>query len=89
MRTAASSIKSANATPIRFREDYDRLDHVVERALDELGGDAAELRRLLASRYPAPASMPPAEAALFAVRKLSPRIGDELMDGARHHDRAA
>ncbi len=70
-------------------DDYDRLDRAVERALgDTFGQDAPELRQLIATRYPVATSMPASEAALFAVRKLSPSIADTLLERTRHHYRA-
>jgi hypothetical protein len=70
-------------------DDYERLDRAVERALgDTFGADAEELRHLITTRYPSATSMPAAEAALFAVRHLSPSIADALLDRARHHYRA-
>src|SRR5947209_7936921 len=71
-------------------DDDDRLEHAVERALgDTFGSDAKELGHLITSRHPAGTAMPLAEAVLFAVRNLSSRIGDELLDRARHYYRAS
>ena len=71
-------------------DDYERLDRAVEHALgDTFGQDAKELRQLITTRYPPATSMPAAEAALFAVRSLSPSIADALLDRARHHYRRA
>jgi len=71
-------------------DDYERLDRAVERALgDTFGQDASELRRLITTRYPVATSMPASEAALFAVRNLSPGIADALLDRARHYYRAS
>ena len=70
-------------------DDYDRLDQAVERALgDTFGQDAPELRQLITTRYPVATSMPASEAALFAVRNLSPSIADTLLERTRHHYRA-
>jgi len=70
-------------------DDYERLDRAVERALGEtFGSDAEELRRLITARYPSATSMPAAEATLFAVRSLSARVGDAVLDLAGLHYRA-
>jgi len=70
-------------------DDYERLDRAVERALDEtFGSDAEELCSLLTARYPSVTSMPAAEETLFAVRCLSPSIGDALLDRGREHYRS-
>ena len=69
-------------------DDYDRLDQAVERAYrDVFGsiGDPRGLREMLVSRYASPTAMPPAQAALHAVRELKDSIADDVLERARRY----
>jgi hypothetical protein len=68
--------------------DEARLDRAVERAyLDVFGqrGETQALRELLLSRHPATTVMPPAQAALMAVRHLGATAADQVLERARLH----
>ena len=69
-------------------EDYERFDRAVDRAYGEVfgtGGDAEALRELLASSYRSTTLMPPAQAALLALRELPQCVADTVLERARHH----
>jgi hypothetical protein len=71
-------------------DDYDRLDRAVERAYTDVfgvDGDAEGFRALLLSGSAASAVMPSAEAALLALRGVSARTADAVLERARHHYR--
>jgi hypothetical protein len=69
-------------------EDYDRLDHAVDRAYRDVfgpGGDPGSLRALLVARHSARTIMPPAQAALEVLRGLNDTLADAVLERARHH----
>jgi hypothetical protein len=69
-------------------DDYDRLDRAVDRAYADVfgpAGEAAALRELLLSRQAPGPEMPAAEAALLAIRQLSDRTADAVLDRARRY----
>jgi len=50
------------------------------------GRDAGFLRRAFLARYPRPAAMPDAQAAILAAREFAPTAAaDALLDRVRHH----
>lgn len=72
-------------------EDYERLDAAVDRAYRDVFGDGADtdtLRQLLVAQPSAAASMPPAQAALVALRDVRGDIADAVLARAReyYHD---
>jgi MEDS: MEthanogen/methylotroph, DcmR Sensory domain len=69
-------------------EDYGRLEEAVDHAYADVfgrSGDGAALRRLMTARCPSAPEMPPGESALLALRELSPRLADLVLERARHH----
>lgn len=67
-------------------EDDERLDAAVDRAYRDVVGDRADtatLRRLLVSQPSAAAAMPPAHAALVALRDVRGDIADAVLTRAR------
>lgn len=69
-------------------DDYDRLDTAVARAYDETfgtGEDSDVLRRLMATAAPVETVMPEAQAALFALGRLTPLVADAVLERARRH----
>lgn len=70
-------------------DDYERMDQAVSLAFTDvfgIHGDAERLRELFVRRHPAPsAKMPPAQAALFALRDLPDSVGDAVLERARHY----
>lgn len=70
-------------------EDYERLDQAVSMAFTDVfgvHGDAERLRELFVSRQSEPSSkMPPAQAALFALRDLPDSVGDAVLERARRY----
>jgi hypothetical protein len=69
-------------------EDYERLDAAVDRAYREVFGDrsdTAALRELLVSQPSAAAAMPPAQAALVALRDVRADIADDVLARARRY----
>ena len=69
-------------------EDYERLDAAVDRAYRDVFGDrpdTARLRELLAGQPSAAATMPPAQAALVALRDVRADIADDVLTRARHY----
>jgi len=72
-------------------EDYERLDQAVDRAYTDIFGPEGEseaFRALLLAGSAATAVMPGAEAALLALRGISARTADAVLDRARQHYRA-
>jgi hypothetical protein len=69
-------------------EHYERLESAVDRAYREVfgaEGDTASLRDLLvAGTAPTPV-MPPAQAALLALRGLRTDIADAVLERARYY----
>jgi hypothetical protein len=68
-------------------EDYARLDAAVAQAYRDVFGDCPDttvLRELLTARPPGPA-MPPAQAALLALRNLRPDLADDVLARAHHY----
>jgi hypothetical protein len=66
-------------------EDYGRLEWAVDRAYrDVFGGpgEARSLRELLVAHYPASLAMPPAQAALHALRAMKASVADEVLERA-------
>ncbi len=73
-------------------EDYDRLEAAVSRAYEDVfgtPGDSGPLREQLVAEHRSPAAMPAAQAALVALRGLSPDIADVVLARARQHYAAA
>ncbi|HEY3064281.1 MAG TPA: MEDS domain-containing protein, partial [Methylomirabilota bacterium] len=71
-------------------DDYDRLEQAVDRAYTDVfgvDGDAEGFRAVLLSASAASPVMPSAEAALLALRGISARTADAVLDRARHHYR--
>jgi len=69
-------------------EHYQRLESAVDRAFREVfgaEGDTAALRDLLVAGVPPTPAMPPAEAALIALRGLRTDIADAVLERARHY----
>jgi hypothetical protein len=69
-------------------EDYERLDTAVDRAYRDVFGDRADtatLRQLLVSQPSAAAAMPPAQAALVALRDVRGDIADAVLSRARDY----
>ena len=69
-------------------EHYQRLESAVDRAYrDVFGaeGDPVALRDLLVAGVPPKPAMPPAEAALIALRGLRTDIADAVLERARHY----
>jgi DcmR-like sensory protein len=69
-------------------EDYERLETAVDRAYrDVFGslGDARALREILVAHEAPASAMPPAQAALVALRHVSGEMADAVLDRARHH----
>jgi hypothetical protein len=69
-------------------EHYQRLESAVDRAYREVfgaEGDPAALRELLVAGVPPTPAMPPAEAALIALRGLRTDIADAVLERARHY----
>jgi len=69
-------------------EDYERLEAAVSRAYEDVFGtlgDPGLLREQLATEHHSPAAMPAAQAALVALRQLSPDIADLVLARARQH----
>jgi hypothetical protein len=67
-------------------DDYPRFERAVARAYaDVFGprGDAEALRDALVSRFPPHPVMPPAQAALFALRGVNGHTADDVLDRAR------
>jgi MEDS: MEthanogen/methylotroph, DcmR Sensory domain len=72
-------------------EDYDRLEQAVNRAYTEVFGPEGEsdaFRALLLAGSAASAVMPTSEAALLALRGISGRTADAVLDRARQLYRA-
>src|SRR5262245_22009342 len=72
-------------------EHYQRLESAVDRAYREVfgaEGDTTALRDLLVAGVPPTPAMPPAEAALIALRGLRTDIADALLERARHYSTA-
>jgi KaiC/GvpD/RAD55 family RecA-like ATPase len=69
-------------------DDYERLDRAVDRAYTDVFGVCGEPREfreiMLAHRAPA-TQMPSGQAALIALRDVSPDIADEVLARARLH----
>jgi len=73
-------------------EDYDRLEAAVSRAYEDVFGtlgDPGLRREQLVAEHRSPAAMPAAQAALVALRGLSPDIADVVLARARQHYDAA
>jgi hypothetical protein len=69
-------------------EHYQRLESAVDRAYREVfgaEGDTAALRDLLVAGVPPTPVMPPAEAALIALRGLRTDIADAVLERARYY----
>jgi hypothetical protein len=69
-------------------DDCDRLDDAVSRAYADVfgaDGDADVLRTVMASTLTPPTLMPPAQAALFALRGFPPGMVDAVLERARHY----
>jgi hypothetical protein len=72
-------------------DDYQRFDQAVSRAYaDVFGpqGDAEALRDVLVSRFPSEPAMPPAQAALIALRGIDGRTADAVLERARDYYRS-
>jgi hypothetical protein len=79
------SHKHSHLVPV---EHYQRLESAVDRAYREVfgaEGDTVALRDLLVSGVPTTPAMPPAEAALIALRGLRTDIADAVLERARHY----
>jgi MEDS: MEthanogen/methylotroph, DcmR Sensory domain len=71
-------------------DDYDRLERAVDCAYAEVfgaDGESDAFRALLLSGGAASAVMPHAQAALLALRGISGRTADAVLERARHHYR--
>ena len=71
-------------------DDYDRLEQAVDRAYKDVFGafgDPQGLREMLSTRYQSATAMPRAQAALHAVRELTPTIADDVLARARRYYR--
>jgi hypothetical protein len=69
-------------------EDYARLDAAVDRAYRDVFGDRSDttrLRELLVAQPSACVAMPPAQAALVALRDVRADIADDVLTRARHY----
>jgi hypothetical protein len=69
-------------------EDYDRLEHAVDRAYADVFGSRGEprgLRDVITARVPVSGTMPQAQAALFALSGLSPGIADAVLERTRYY----
>jgi KaiC/GvpD/RAD55 family RecA-like ATPase len=69
-------------------EDYERFEHAVDRAYADVFGtlkDSKSLRAQMLSSTPAGPDMPRAQAALLALRSVSPKLADQVLQRARHH----
>lgn len=69
-------------------EDYARLEAAVERAYRDVFGyrpDTDRLRELMATQPSALAAMPPAEAALLALRDIRSDIADDVLSRTRYY----
>jgi hypothetical protein len=79
------SQKHSHLVPV---EHYQRLESAVDRAYREVfgaEGDTVALRDLLVAGVPPTPAMPPAEAALIALRGLRTDIADAVLERARHY----
>src|SRR5262249_27499905 len=73
-------------------QDYERLEHAVDRAYSEVFGNAGEaalLRQQITAQYRGRTKMPWAEVALLALRDITPLIADSVINSARRHYHAA
>jgi hypothetical protein len=69
-------------------EDFARLDAAVDRAYRDVFGDRADtgrLRELMAAQARGTAAMPPAQAALVALRDVRADIADDVLARAGHY----
>lgn len=69
-------------------EDYERLDAAVDRAYREVFGDRDDttaLRQLLVAQHSSTAAMPPAQAALVALRDVRADLADDVLARARYY----
>ena len=69
-------------------EDYARLEAAVDRAYRDVFGHRADtdrLRELMAAQPSTLAAMPPAEAALLALRDIRSDIADDVLARARYY----
>jgi hypothetical protein len=72
-------------------EDYERLDEAVDRAYQDVfgqAGDPTKLRDLFVAHNPPPTVMPKGQAALHALRGLEGGLADEVLDRAAKYYRA-
>ena len=69
-------------------EDYARFERAVDRAYQEVFGPDSEaglLRELLGQRRTGAPAMPPAQAALLALRDVRRDLADDVLERARRH----
>ncbi len=69
-------------------EDYARFERAVDRADQEVFGPDSEaglLRELLGQRRTGAPAMPPAQAALLALRDVRRDLADDVLERARRH----
>jgi hypothetical protein len=69
-------------------EDYDRFERAVDHAYRDVfgtSGDAGMLRQIIGGQHSWKTAMPPAQAALIALREVRRDLADDVLERARRH----